>query len=184
MLAECRIDRLGERVGVQVGATTFFGAMTSKEITTRGVKGHPGVVYKIGVHTLAVSSAACLAATVIGAHSTMSRWEFTLHAHRDLLGEFSQHLHGGVQDFVQRDVLSEEEGPVTSSCPRQVLPRRVLDGIGVSVEGRHDGRRRPDEEAGSGADVSEEELELEDEEDVEGARRWWMSAARRTKSAR
>ena len=31
---------------------------------------------------------------------------------------------------------------------------------------------RPDEEAGSGAEGSEEELELEDEEDVEGAPRW------------
>ena len=141
------------------------------------------MVYKIGVHTLAVSSAARLAATIVGAHSTLSQREFTLHAHGDLLGEFSQHLHGGVEDLMQGDVLSKEEGPVASSAPRQVLPRWVLDGVGVPVEGRHDGRRRPDEEAGSGADVSEEELELE-EEDVEGARRWWMSAARRTKSAR
>ena len=171
MLAECRIDRLGERVGVQVGATTFFGTVTPKEVTTRGVKGDPGVIYKNGVHALAVSSAACLAATVIGAHSTLSQRSFTLHAHGDLLGELGQHLHGGLEDLMQRDVLAEEESPVTSGGSGQVLPRWVLDGVGVAIEGCHGDRRRPDEEAGSGAEASEEELELEDEEDVEGARR-------------
>ena len=53
-----------------------------------------------------------------------------------------------------------------------MLPRWVLNGVGVPVEGCHGERRRPDEEAGSGAEGSDEELELEDEEDVEGARRW------------
>ena len=69
---KCCIDRLGERVGVQVGATPFFAAVTSKEVTTRGIKGDPGVVYKIGVHALAVTSATRLTLANIRAHSAVS----------------------------------------------------------------------------------------------------------------
>ena len=66
---------------------------------------------------------------------------------------------------MQGDVLSEEEGPVASGGARQVFPRWVLDSIGVPIEGGHGERRIPDEEAGSGAAVSE----LEGEEDVGGS---------------
>ena len=72
---------------------------------------------------------------------------------------------------MQGDVLAEEEGPVASDGARQAFPRWVLDGIGVPVKGGHGERRMPDDEAGSGAPVSDEELELDDEEDGGGDRR-------------
>ena len=180
-LAKCSVDRLGECVGVQVGATAFLVAMTSKEVTTREVKGDPGVVYKIRVRALAMRSAA---RTNIGAHSSLAKRKLSLHAHGDVLLELGEDLHWWIEDLVCGDVLAKEESPITPGGARQAIPRRVLHNVGVPVQGRHGERCRPDDEAGSGTPVSEEELELEDEDDEGGDRRWWMSAARRTKSSR
>ena len=169
---------------MQVGATAFLVAMTSKEVTTRGVKGDPGVVYKIRVHALAMRSAARLATTNIGAHSSLAERKFSLHAHGDVLLELGEDLHWWIEDLVRGDVLAEEERPIAPGGSLQTIPRRVLHNVGVPVQGRHGERCRPEDEAGSGTPASEEELELEDEDDEGGDRRWWMSAARRTKSSR
>ena len=142
------------------------------------------MVYKIRVDAFAMWSATRLAATDIGAHSSLAKGELTLHAHGDLFHEFGEDLHRWVEDLMQGDVLAKEERPVKSGGAWQIIPGWVFDNVGVPLHGRHDERCRPDDEAGSGGSVPEEELELKDEDDEGGDRRWWMSAARRTKSSR
>ena len=111
--------------------------MTSKEITTRGVKGYPGVVYKIGVHALTMGSAAGLASTNIGAHSSLAERKFSLHAHGDILLELGEDLHRRIDDLMRGDVLAEEERPITHGRAGQAVPRWILHSIGVAVQSHH-----------------------------------------------
>ena len=156
---------------MQIGATAFFGAMTPKEVTTRGIMGDPGVVYKIGVDAFTMRSAAGLPATHIGANSSLTKGELALHAHGDVLHKLGEDLHRWVEDLVQGDVLAKEKRPVTSGGAWQIVPGGVLHNVGVPLQGRHGDRRRPDEDAGSGSSVSEVVLELEDEDEEGGERR-------------
>ena len=136
-LAECRIDRLGERVGVQIGATAFFGAMTPKEVTTRTIKGDPGVVYEIGVDALTVRSAAGLSSAHVGAHPALAERKLSLHAHGDVLLELGEDLHWWIEDLACGDVLAKEKRPITPGAARQFIPDGVLHNVEVPVQGRH-----------------------------------------------
>ena len=93
--------------------------MTPKEVTTRGIKGDPGVVYKIEVDALTVTSAASLSSAHVGANPALAEGKLALHAHRDVLLELGEDLHWWIEDLARSDVLPKEKRPIVVSSTQR-----------------------------------------------------------------
>ena len=92
--------------------TMFPGAMSPKEVPTRCVKGNPRKINELRMDTLAMRSPAALSRANIQAHSAIYG-EHCWDPIRYMLRDFTGDAEGRYHHFTCRDVLPEEDSPLT-----------------------------------------------------------------------